>query len=158
MAATTVARKAGESTALWVLGGLYEIKVSSEESGGAVTVMEMTIPPGYGPPPHTHAGGEVVYVVDGTLAYHIGDEVVEGGPGAVFHVAAGTVEWFEPTGPDPLHVLVTYLPGGIEDFFRAIGEPALSRIVPPPATEPPDFPRIVETAARYGMLIQPPPA
>lgn len=157
MAATTVARKAGESTALWVLGGLYEIKVSSEESGGTVTVMEMTIPVGAAPPPHTHAGSEIVYVIDGALAYHIGDETVEGGPGSVFHIAAGTVEWFEPTGPTPLHLLVTYLPGGIDAFFTEIGEPALSHTIPPPASEPPDFPRIIETAARYGMVIQPPP-
>lgn len=155
--ATTVARKAGESTALWVLGGLYEIKVSGEESGGAATVMEMTMPPGFGPPPHSHDGGEIVYVIDGTLTYHIGDETVEGGPGSVFSIAPGTLEWFEPTGPEPLHVLVTYLPGGIDAFFTEIGEPALSHTIPPPASEPPDLPRIVEAAARYGMTIKPPP-
>jgi quercetin dioxygenase-like cupin family protein len=154
--ATTVARKAGESTALWVLGGLYEIRVSSEESGGVLTCMEMTMPPGFGPPPHTHTGGETVYVIDGMCNYHIGDEVVEGGPGAVFHIAEGTLEWFEPTGPDPLHVLVTYTPGGIDAFFREIGEPALSRTVPPPSDVPPDLPRIVEAAQRYGMVIKPP--
>jgi quercetin dioxygenase-like cupin family protein len=157
MGSTTVARKAGESTALWVLGGLYEIKVSGEESGGACTVMEMTMPAGFGPPPHTHAGGEVVYVLDGAMAYHLGDETVEGGPGSVFHIAAGTLEWFEPTGPDPLHVLVTYLPGGIDEFFREIGEPALSHTIPPPAAEPPDFPAIVAAAARHGMVIAAPP-
>lgn len=154
--ATTTTRKAGEGTALWVLGGLYEIKVSSEESGGACTVMEMTMPAGFGPPPHMHDGDEIVYVIDGTLTYHIGGETVEGAPGSLFHIAAGTTEFFEPTGPDPLHVLVTYLPGGIDGFFREIGEVAPARIVPPPSDEPPDLPRIVETAARYGMTITPP--
>jgi quercetin dioxygenase-like cupin family protein len=154
--ATTVARKAGESTALWVLGGLYEIKVSGAETGGAATVMQMTMSAGFGPPPHSHAGGEIVYVLEGQLSYHIGDETVEGGPGSIFHLAPGTLEWFEPIGPDPLSVLVTYIPGGIDAFFTEIGEPALSHTLPPPASEPPDFPRIVETAARYGMTIKPP--
>ena len=156
MAATTIARKDGEGTALWVLGGLYEIKVSSEESGGVCTVMEMTMPAGFGPPPHSHDGGETVYVVDGTMTYHIGDETVEGGPGSIFHIAPGTTEWFEPTGPSPLKVLITYTPGGIDAFFREIGEVASARIVPPPATEPPDFPAIIAKAAEYGMVITPP--
>lgn len=155
--ATTIARKADEGTALWFLGGLYEVRVSGEESDGALTVMQITTPPGFGPPPHTHPGGEVVCVLEGTLTYHIGDETVEGTPGSVFHIAAGTTEWFEPTGSTPLKVLATYTPGGIDEFFREVGEPALSRTLPPPATEMPDLARIVETAARYGMVIEPPP-
>ena len=50
MAGKAIVRKAGEGDAYWMLGGLYEVKVSSEESGGAVTVMQMTVPAGMGPP------------------------------------------------------------------------------------------------------------
>jgi len=154
--ATTIARKADEGTALWVLGGLYEIKVSAAETDGALTVMQMTMAEGFGPPPHTHPGAEVVYVLEGTLTYHIGDEAVEGTPGSVFHLAAGTKEWFEPTST-PCKVLATYFPGGIEDFFREVGEPALSLTLPPPASEPPDFPAVIAAAAKYGMVIEGPP-
>jgi quercetin dioxygenase-like cupin family protein len=157
MGAITVARKAGESTALWVLGGLYEVKVSSAESGGVLTLMEMTMPAGNGPPPHSHTGGETVYVISGAMTYHIDGDEIEGGPGSVFHIAPGTTEWFEPTGTEPLHVLVTYTPGGIDEFFREIGEPALGHTLPPPASSPPDYPAIIAAAARYGMDIKPPP-
>ena len=155
MAETTVARKADEGQAYWMLGGLYVVKVSSEETGGAVTVMEMTMPAGMGPPPHTHPGAETVYVVEGSVDYHIGGDTISGGPGAVFHIPAGTLECFEPTSTTK--VLITYRPGGIERFFAEAGEQALTREIPPPASEPPDFPRIIEIAARYGMIIQPPP-
>ena len=37
MAGKAIVRKVGEGDAFWMLGGLYEVKVSSEESGGAVT-------------------------------------------------------------------------------------------------------------------------
>ena len=37
MAAKTVTRDSSESDARWMLGGLYEIKVSSDETGGAMT-------------------------------------------------------------------------------------------------------------------------
>ena len=56
MGENSVARDAGTGRAYWMLGGMYELMVSSDESDGAMTVMEMTIPPGSGPPPHTHPG------------------------------------------------------------------------------------------------------
>lgn len=155
MAQTTVARKPGEGTAWWLLGGLYEVKVTGEETGGAMTVMEITVPAGMGPPPHTHDGSEVVYVLEGTVAYHIAGETVEGGPGAVFHLAPGTVEWFEPAG-EAVRVLVVYAPGGVDRFFAEVGEPAAARTLPPPPATPPDLPRVAAAAARYGMRIQPP--
>lgn len=72
MGETVVARKSGEGPAIWMLGGLYEVKAASEETAGRVTIMEVTIPAGMGPPPHTHPGGEAVYVLEGTISYTIG--------------------------------------------------------------------------------------
>src|SRR2546423_11937762 len=97
MADTTVVRNPGEGTAYWMLGGLYEVKAAGDETGGAATIVEMTIPSGSGPPPHTHAGGEAVYVLQGNVKYHIGDDVFEGGPGSFFYIPEGTWENFEPT-------------------------------------------------------------
>ncbi len=154
--ADSVARKQGEGRAFWMLGGIYELRVASDETGGAMTVMEMTIPPGNGPPPHTHPGSETVYVLDGTMKYHIGDDVLDGGPGSVFHIPAGTVENFEPTGDKNLRVLVTYAPGGIENFFAEAGEEAKTRDLPPPPDAPPDLERIAAIGAKYGMNIQAP--
>lgn len=155
MASKKVVRKPGEGEPVWMLGGFYEVKATSEETGGGLTCIEMTIPLGASPPPHTHPGGEAVYVLEGTLRYHIGDETVEGGPGSFFFLPEGTREWFEPTSM--LRVLAIYTPGGIDKFFTEAGEPAQAREVPPPATEPPDLERITAIAARYGMQIEPPP-
>lgn len=145
-----VARKHEDAKALWVLGGLYEIKVTGAETGGALTVMEMTIPAGMGPPPHVHAQAETIYVLEGTLRLHVGEETLEGGPGSVFHIPEGTLEHFEPAG-DSVRILALYTPGGIDKFFEEIGEIAPSRIVPPPMTSPPDFERLVAAGKRYGL-------
>jgi quercetin dioxygenase-like cupin family protein len=120
--------------------------------------MEMTIPPGMGPPPHTHPGAEAVYVLEGTLRYHVGDETTEGGPGSLFYVPQGTLESFEPSGDSPVRVLVIYAPGGIDKFFTEVGEPATAREVPPPPETPPDLERIAAVGAQYGMEIKPPPS
>jgi quercetin dioxygenase-like cupin family protein len=150
-----IARKGDDSRALWLLGGLYEILVAGEESGGKVTVMRMTAPAGTAAPPHTHPGDETMYVLDGEVDVHIGDDVVHAKAGASFYFPAGTREFFEAV--TQATVLATYLPGGIDKFFAEVGEPALTRDVPPPSDQAPDFERIVRVAAQYGMNIEAPP-
>jgi quercetin dioxygenase-like cupin family protein len=149
-----IARKTDEGRALWMLGGLYEILVSGEESGGAVTVMRMTAPAGTGSPPHSHPGDESLYVLDGEVDIHIGDRVVAAKPGSMFFFPAGTKEWFE--AKTQATVLVTYSPGGIDKFFAEVGEPATTRTIPPPSSTPPDFERIIRVAAANGMHIEAP--
>lgn len=154
MAETTITRAASDTQAFWMLGGLYEVLVSSEESGGVMTQMRITVPAGAGSPPHRHPGGESLVVLDGRITANIDGEVVEAGPGATLNFARGTREFF--TAETEATVIATYYPGGIEGFFAEIGEPAGAHTLPPPSDEPPDFARIVETAPRYGMEIEAP--
>jgi quercetin dioxygenase-like cupin family protein len=157
MGATTVARKRGEGKPYWMLGGLYELKASGDETNGELTVMEMTIPAGMGPPPHTHPGGESVYVLEGRIRYHVEDETLEGGPGSFFYIPEGTWERFEPV--EQVRLLVIYTPGGIESFFDEAGEEADAHELPP-APEPPNqeqFEELVAIGERHGMRMKPPP-
>ncbi|HEY3021483.1 MAG TPA: cupin domain-containing protein [Solirubrobacteraceae bacterium] len=154
--ASTVVREPGEGTAYWMLGGLYEVKVASAESGGALTIMEMTMPAGMGPPPHTHPGGESVYVLEGRIRYHIADETFDGRAGSAFHIPEGTLENFEPV--EQTRLLVVYTPGGIDQFFAEAGEPAQRRELPPPPSGPPDIERLVAIGQKHGMDIRPPAA
>ncbi|MFC9910325.1 cupin domain-containing protein [Streptomyces sp. NPDC059862] len=155
MAKNAHVRHSGDGKAFWMLNGLYEVKASSDETNGAMTVMEMTIPEGMGPPPHTHPGTESVYVIEGTLRYHIGDETVEGGPGSFIHIPEGILERFEPTST--VRLLITYTPGGIDGFFAEAGEPAQRRELPPQSDVPPDIDRLIEIAKRHGIQMQPMP-
>jgi hypothetical protein len=141
-----------------MLGGLYEVLLSSAETNGAATVMQMTLPQGMGPPPHAHHKGvtETVYVVEGTLTYQIEGKKMEGGPGSVFRIPADTFETFEPTSR--VRVVITYEPGGIDEFFAEAGEPAQRREVPPAPTSPPDVARLTRLGAKYGIEIKAPRA
>ena len=151
----SVVRRAGEGDAYWVLGGLYEVRASAEETGGEMTIMEMTVPKGMGPPPHTHAGAEALRVLKGTVQLHIGDDVIEGPEGSFFYIPSGTLERFEPIS-EIARVLVIYTPGGIDKFFAEVGERATRRELPAPSDTPPDFERMVAAAEKYGMQIQAP--
>jgi quercetin dioxygenase-like cupin family protein len=47
-------RPAGQGEALWAMGSLFELKLGSEETDGALTAMEVTQPPGIATPLHVH--------------------------------------------------------------------------------------------------------
>ena len=132
------------------------MRASSDDTGGELTAMEMTIPPGMGPPPHVHQGGESVYVLEGRVRYHIAGDVHEGGPGTFFYVPAGIEENFEPADDNPVRLLVIYTPGGMDRFFAEAGEPAERREIPPPSDTPPDLERLSAVAEKYGLELRVP--
>ena len=65
--------------------------------------MEMTIPPGIGPPRAFRA-----YVLDGQVRHDIGGEVDEAGPGTVSHIPAETQGASGTQGDGSIRVLLTY--------------------------------------------------
>ena len=156
MTAKTVTRDSNESDARWMLGGLYEIKVSSDETGGAMTAIQFTIPANAGPPPHVHNCAELMYVLEGRARFHADGETFEAGPGSIVHFPEGTEETFEPIGETPLRLLGVYAPGGIDRFFKEAGEPAQRREVPPASEGPPDLERLGAIADKHGLELRVP--
>ena len=154
MSDTTVIRAQGEGKPIWMLGGLYEIKASGDETGGSATVMEITVPEGSGPPPHTHDGGEITYIIEGSAVYQHDGEKREAHAGTLLYFPKGTLETFEPMGPKPLRILIVYTPGGVDKFFEEAGETAQRRELPPPLTAPPDLERLSQIASRYGLELR----
>lgn len=137
-----------------MLNSLYEVRASSDETGGELTAMEMTIPVGMEPPPHEHQGGESVYVLEGRVRYHIAGETHEGGPGTFFYIPAGIEENFESADENQVRLLVIYTPGGMDKFFAEAGEPAQRREVPPPSQTPPDLERLASVAEQRGLRLK----
>ena len=141
------------------MGNLYEIKVDGEPTGGP-TVVQVTVPPGpvLGSPPHIHDCDEVLYVLDGTLRFHVGDNSEDATAGAVLHFPKGTTEWFENTTNQPAKVLIVYNGGQTASFFKEVGETAKTRTLPPPPTGEPDLERLAAVATKYGLQLKSPPS
>lgn len=100
-------------------GTSLSLKVTGEQSGRGLTVLEGLLVSG-GPPLHVHeAEDEVVIVLDGQLDYQVGDD---GGA-----LAAGGLLWLPRRVPhaianlaeSPCRFITVVTPSGIEDFFRA---------------------------------------
>jgi mannose-6-phosphate isomerase-like protein (cupin superfamily) len=152
---TLVRENDGE--ALWFLGNLVTTKVTGNQTGGRLTVVEFLNPPGFAPPLHRHRDeDEVFYLLDGTARFICGDETLEAGPGDVVLLPHGRAHSFIVGSESPLRTLQITTPGGFEDFARAAGEPAKQRELPMPG--PFDPAALAHLADLHGVdIIGPPP-
>jgi quercetin dioxygenase-like cupin family protein len=91
---------AGAGEQLKILGSTHFTKLTPEQAGGALTALEISIPPDCGPPMHAHASdSELVYVLDGVLTVSGPNGDVEARPGDVcFLPAGGWHAWRNNTG------------------------------------------------------------
>src|SRR5215213_78475 len=82
----------GEGERLNVLGDGHTVKVSAENSGGVLTLIEIDSLPGAGFQPHRRdRESATFYVLDGTLEFVLGERSISAGAGSVIHVPRGTV-------------------------------------------------------------------
>ncbi|MER9879111.1 cupin domain-containing protein [Mesorhizobium sp. M0118] len=49
----------------WVMGD--QVAVRAKLAGTALNVIDVTVPPGSGTPPHTHPSAEIFRILEGTL-------------------------------------------------------------------------------------------
>ena len=83
-------------------------KITKEMSRGAYVVFEQIAPPGTGVPLHIHhAEEENIFLIEGGLAFQLGEEKFEVHPGDVVNMPRGTPHGFRATGEQPTRVLFT---------------------------------------------------
>src|SRR5438046_2582949 len=67
-----------------------KVMLRGEESGGAVAIVENTMPAAApGPPLHSHAFDEAFYVLQGELTFRLGAQVTTAGTGALIFAPRG---------------------------------------------------------------------
>jgi quercetin dioxygenase-like cupin family protein len=151
MSARTVAGGAGER--IWIAGDTMWLKATAADTGGAYTLLEVLAAPGGGPPPHIHVNeDETFYVLDGVFELLIGPRVVRAEAGTYAFVPRGTIHRFRCIGGRSGRMLVMFTPGGIEEFFRTAGTPAIGD-EPPPPIDAQEIARTEVAAARYGLRV-----
>jgi len=77
--------------------------------GREVIQVRVDFDPGYVAPRHTHPGEEIIYILEGTLEYQIGDKTTTVKPGDVLFVPAGTVHTAKNIGSSNGAELATYV-------------------------------------------------
>ncbi len=156
-AVTPIAMQAGEGESIWSFGVLATIKASRETTDGRVAVIEHLAPQGAGSPLHVHhREDEWFYVIEGALTFWVGGEVIEAPAGSFVYGPRDVPHTFLVSSPQARFLLVAE-PAGFESFLRALGQPAPTLTIPPPAAPPSDLAPLVAAAAEYGIEILGPP-
>ncbi len=145
-----------EGQALRMAGAqLITRKVSSEQTGGAYSLFEVSVAPEGGSGPHVqHREDECFYVLEGVFEFLVEGARIGAGLGSLVYVPKGNLHAFRNTGETPGRLLVGQTPGGVhERFIEKVGTPAAGEGIPPQTEEPPedDVERLAAVAAEYGV-------
>ena len=114
-----ITRPASEAPALPYDAGTVRFLASSEETNGAWSMFEVKEMPGYKTAWHRHnERDEAFYILEGVLTMKIGDSIAEYPAGSYVVVPRGTPHGQGNFGAVPTRVLLTFTPGGFDEFFR----------------------------------------
>ena len=87
--------------------------ISGDETDGKMAVFEEIVPPGTGPPRHTHRSQlEVFHIIEGSIRFEVNGKLFERGTGAAAAVPAGAVHAFRNIGTTPAVIHFEMLPAG----------------------------------------------
>src|SRR5262249_15139809 len=99
------------------------VLLTTEATGGAISVLMAWHKPGEGPPDHVHFNQEeVFFVLEGSYELTVGGETRTAGPGAIVFIPRNVVHSFENVGDTTACMLDWSLPGGQDHYFNAISE------------------------------------
>jgi quercetin dioxygenase-like cupin family protein len=114
-----------------------QVLLRAEQSGGAVAMVEIAVPPRWeGPPLHHHAFDEAFYVLEGEVTFQLGDERQTATPGAFVFARGGDVHTLANLNDAPARYLLVMTPAGFERYFDRIAAEATGIEPPASALEP----------------------
>jgi hypothetical protein len=126
------------------------VKADTNDTGGAVTVLEAEEPPGFGPPIHVHHdAAEAFYVLEGEYIMYLEDEEFVCPAGSFIFIPQGARHGFR-VGVVPSRKLNFYFPAAMIGYFDDLAA-ALRR-------ETVDENELAATARAHAMEIVGPPS
>jgi len=140
------------NNSFWYIGHLISILISSKDTGGSFSLIHGYEIQGLEPPPHTHTKeDESFYIMDGEINYTVGNQVFIAKTGNWVFLPRNIQHSFNVVS-EKAEVLIHLSPGGFEEYFKEMSEPAKELSIPPRPQGPPDVKRIIETASHYGII------
>lgn len=98
------------------------VRLAPDATGGALTVIETTNAPGFGPPLHRHAETELFRVLEGSYLYEVDGRRFRASAGDVVSVPGGAARTFRNIGQAPARQFILILPGlDAAGFFTGPG-------------------------------------
>ena len=124
-----------------------KVLLRSEESGGAVAVIENVVPAGFpGPYLHTHDFDEAFYVLEGEITFQVEDELLTAGPGEFAFAPRGVRHTLANRSGAPARYVLVCTPAGFERYFARME--AEQAGVEPPAWALQEIPEVTRVGPR----------
>ena len=130
---------------LWVLGDAYRLLHTS----ATYSLLDIQTAEQQGPPPHAHhREEESFFVLDGELAVELEGRHISLKAGEFLHIPIGARHSYKAVSPRGARHLTQLVPGGLEQFFRAIGHEDNAA-----HDRNQDIRKLLELAPQYGLEI-----
>ncbi|MFQ5553703.1 MAG: cupin domain-containing protein [Thermoplasmata archaeon] len=126
-------------------GAEVTVKLASQDTKGAVTVIEhLSEPGGFAGPPHLHhAEDEISYVLEGEVTVQVGGQQLRATAGSIVVKPREVPHTFWNSGKSKARVLEIVSPAGIESYFEEIAAVM--------EAGPPEMGRILEIARKHKL-------
>lgn len=142
--------RSDEGEARWWFGSLAVIKATAADTGGQMTIVEITEAPGVEAPLHVHhREDEGFWILEGDVTFEVGDATIQAHAGD-YVFGPRDIPHRYTVGDAGCRMLFIMTPGGFEDLVLEMSEPAGSHSLPPPSDEEPDWERIAAIAEAHG--------
>jgi quercetin dioxygenase-like cupin family protein len=145
-----MATRKNEGEARWWFANLAEIKVTAEQTGGLLSIIEITEPPNAAGPLHVHhREDEGFWILEGNVTFEVGDTTIEASAGD-FAFGPRDIPHRYTVGDAGCRMLFIMTPGDFEGLVRDMSVPAQSRTLPPTSDEEPGWEHVAAVAKAYG--------
>jgi len=135
----------GEGRLIALGGFLVTVKATSDDTGGAFSLLEADEPPNFGPPLHIHHdAAEAFYVLKGEYIIFLGADEIACPAGSFIFIPAGVTHGFR-VGAEPSRKLIFYSPAAMVGYFDELSAATARGEVDPEA--------LSEIAEKYGMEV-----
>src|SRR5215471_8498664 len=110
-----------QAPAIKAFGLDMRVLLTTEATGGAISVLMAWHKPGEGPPDHVHSNQEeIFFVVEGTYELTVGGDTSTAGAGTIIFIPRNVVHSFKNVGDTTACMLDWSLPGGQDQYFKTI--------------------------------------
>lgn len=112
--------------------GTYSIVIRSSDSADRFAMIDMWIPPGGGPMPHSHSCEETFYVMEGEVTVFCGETRTLAPTGSAVNIPGWSPHVFHNLSSKPARLMCVVSPAGLDRQFLEIGARVATRTSPPP--------------------------
>jgi quercetin dioxygenase-like cupin family protein len=112
------------------------VLLRSEETAGQMSVTEIVVPPGSGPPLHTHDFDEAFYMLEGELIFQVEDALVTRGTGELSFAPRMVAHALANHSDAPARYVLVCTPAGFERHWARVAAEAAGVEPPQWALQP----------------------